>query len=119
MRIIGFSLRWVKLWQPEFTTFRVPRKDKDWYGGEQVQVVYRPRSKNRNLLCLAEIIIKETTTFKAITETEAIVDGFSNAFSMWEWLKKAHRGITMDDPLNKLTLRHIQSDELAQERKTI
>ena len=30
MRIISFSVMWPKLQQPRFTTFRFPRKDKDW-----------------------------------------------------------------------------------------
>jgi len=30
MRILGFSKKWDKLKDPEFTTFRFERKDKDW-----------------------------------------------------------------------------------------
>lgn len=45
MRILGFSKHWAKLDNPEFTTFRFPRKDKDWQIGETVKIVIKPRSK--------------------------------------------------------------------------
>ena len=108
MRIMGFSEMWPKLQQQEFTTFRVPRKDKDWWTGELVQIVYRPRSRNRKLICLAEIHQKNPITFKAVTEEEAKADGFSSTFEMWQWLQGAHAGITMDTPINKLYLSKIE-----------
>ncbi len=60
MRIIGFSKKWSKLSQPTFTTFRVERKDKDWFTGESVRVVVQPRTKGREPLGIAQIINKET-----------------------------------------------------------
>ncbi len=105
MRIMGFAEKWDKLLQPEFITFRVPRKDRDWWVGEQVKVVYKPRSKYRESLGIAEIISKEAKTFTDVAESEAIADGFDNCFVMWEWLCKSHKGIRMGEPLNKFTLR--------------
>jgi len=108
MRIIGFNKKWDKLTLPEFTTFRVPRRDTDWFVGEKVQVVYRPRSKDRKPLFLAEIVTKEPKTFKGVTEFEAIADGFANSMEMWNYLKKAHKDFTIETPLNKLTLKRIE-----------
>jgi len=66
MRILGFSKKWGKLnkqwFQRElhtFTTFRYPRRDRDWEVEEVVQVVYKPRSKEREPLGIARIIRKE------------------------------------------------------------
>ena len=66
MRILGFSKKWDKLnkqWferdRHTFTTFRFPRKDRDWDVEELVQVVYKPRSKEREALGVARIIRKE------------------------------------------------------------
>lgn len=50
MRIISFSRMWDKLQDDEFTTFRFPRKDKDWYKNEKVQVYYKNRSPHRQSL---------------------------------------------------------------------
>ena len=105
MRPLGVTEHWDKLKQPKWTTFRVPRKDKDWQVGEQVQVVYKPRSKQRESLGVAEIISKESKTFIAVEEADAIADGFESCLDMWMWLKEAHKGIKMTAPINKLTLR--------------
>lgn len=60
MRILGFSQKWHKLNNGIlFTTFRFPRKDKDWEIEEVVQIVYKPRSKQREPLGIARIIRKE------------------------------------------------------------
>ena len=63
MRILGFSKKWDKLnkqWYKRdlhtFTTFRYPRRDRDWGVEEVVQVVYKPRSKERQPLGIARII---------------------------------------------------------------
>jgi len=63
MRILGFSKKWDKLdkdWYARdihtFTTFRYPRRDRDWEVEEVVQVVYKPRSKEREPLGIARII---------------------------------------------------------------
>ena len=101
MRILGFSKKWDKLSDIEFTTFRFPRKDRDWSAGEKVQVVFKPRSKEREPLGIARIIFKEFRFPLAITGDEAIKDGFNNALEMWLFLKKPKN----DTPINKLTLR--------------
>ena len=59
MRIISFSKRWPKLLNQEFTTFRFPRKDRNWEVGERVQVYYKNRTPEREKLGEAEIINKE------------------------------------------------------------
>jgi len=128
MRVMGFSKKWDKLNQPEFTTFRFPRKDKDWQIGEQVQVVYKPRSKDREVLGIAEIKNSEPRSpvklapikgLPPISDTEAEIDGFkgknnrygvwvSPYFIMWEWLWEVY-GVRrlMSEHLNKLTLRWV------------
>ena len=98
MRILGFSKKWDKLnkrWferdRHTFTTFRFPRKDKDWEVEELVQVVYKPRSKEREPLGIARIIRKQEKDLSkkfygfgdickdpdVITPAEAYEDGFS------------------------------------------
>lgn len=60
MRILGFNQKGGKLNNNiMFTTFRFPRKDKDWEVEEVVQVVYKPRSPKREILGIARIIRKE------------------------------------------------------------
>lgn len=113
MRILGFTEKWVKLGQREFTTFRFTRKDKDWQVGEVVQVVLKPRSKQRQVLGVAEIISKEPRWMKPklredipdITQGEAMADGFKEWRDMWEWLLKRYdiRRL-LGEPMNKLTL---------------
>lgn len=110
MREIGFSEHWKKLNQGEFTTFRLPRKDKDWSVGEVVRVVYRPRSKQRQILCHATIITKHhiADIRNQITDAEAVADGFpafGGTGGMLEWMLKAHdiRRLVLEG-LNKLTL---------------
>jgi len=105
---------WPKLQEPEFTTFRFPRKDKDWYVGEVVQLVFKPRSEEREVLGTAEIVrIGGRWIFTAIdnrclhlSEKEAIADGFPSKDEMRRWLRHAY-GITrlIYEPMNKLTLR--------------
>ena len=108
MRILGYSVRWGKLQKPFHTTFRFPRKDKDWYDGEIVQEVYRPRSKDREVLQVAEIILKQPKLLADITHEEAVEDGFINLYAMFEWLGKNHEGQDMFRPINKLTIRVIK-----------
>ena len=128
MRILGFSERWEKLNHLEFTTFRFARKDRDWGVGEQVQIVLNPRSKERCVLGIAEIVAKEARcmarygsklTCPKITNEEAIADGFQDKFNhhgkieayfqMWDWLWSIYGGRRLlDEPMNKLTLRWIE-----------
>lgn len=113
MRILGFSRKWDKLRQDKFTTFRFTRKDKDWGVNEVVQVVYKPRSKEREILGIAEIIKKEPRWVKEFslddipifTENEANADGFRSRLEMFMWVADTHRGRNMKEPMNKLTLR--------------
>ena len=114
MRIISFSKEWDKLNQPEFTTFRFQRKDKDWYVGEIVQVYFKNRSPQREKLGEAKIISKEmrkiATAYEQYrpTEEEAKADGFDNLFEMNIWFRKIFRDRIFEEPINKLTLRWIR-----------
>ena len=122
MRILGFTEKWPKLRKPEFTTFRFRRRDRDWAVGELVQIVYKPRSKNREILGTAQIFSGEKRwvlnaeddelklygdyfAVKVVTEEEAIEDGFKNRAEMVSWIGRAHRLRNLTEPMNKLTLR--------------
>jgi hypothetical protein len=108
MRVLGFSKKWEKLQNLEFTTFRFPRKDKDWYIGEYVQIVYHPRSKDREFLFNAQIISKESRKLEDINNVEACLDGFKDAEDMNNWIIKTYGnndGICF--PMNKLTLKRL------------
>ena len=115
MRILGFSKKWDKLNNKEFTTFRFPRKDKDWQIGEGVQVFYKPRSKEKCFLGLAKIIAVDTRWILSwwsgkwgITEEEAQADGFQDRYDMKHWLDKIYGIRHCYNPMNKLTLRWIK-----------
>jgi len=107
MRVLGFSEKWPKLKQDEFTTFRLPRRDKDWMLGERVQVVFHPRGKDREILGIADIIRIEEVWIDQIEDFEAQLDGFPGGRQeMIGWLNKAHDPERLDnEPLHKLTLR--------------
>ena len=111
MRIMGFSQEWPKLVLDVFTTFRLARRDKDWFVGEQVLVVLHPRSRGRKVLGIAEIIQKEMKTPGAITKKEAIEDGFTSLEGFWEWMAETHGipSLACRD-LNKLTLRWVRRE---------
>ena len=114
MRIIGFSVKWHKLSQSVFTTFRLPRKDKDWSIGEQVQIVYHPRSKDREILGQAVIGNVEARSFdpamaSKITDAEAREDGFLNTADMRTWLEKAHGHFNASTVFHKITLKALIS----------
>ena len=108
MRILGFQKKWAKLDKPTFTTFRYPRRDRDWEVGELVKVVVKPRSKDREYLGYAEIISIELDHMEDISDDTARQDGFSDAKDMVAWLRKT---FSSNDrwvfcyPMNKLTLR--------------
>lgn len=122
MRILGFTKRWDKLEQAEFTTFRFPRKDKDWRIGEQVQIVYKPRSKEREILGLAEVVdIHATRVFPesipdpicpigSVTEGEAMADGFLSLKAMQLWMWDRYKRRIVNEPINKLTLQWIRKN---------
>jgi len=116
MRILGFSKKWNKLSFDSFTTFRFERRDADWKVGELVQVVYKPRTKNREVLGIAKIIKKDVRLIPSstsymegvvvplVTNAEAIADGFESLDAMREWLQRAYSG-GLVLLMNKLTLR--------------
>lgn len=128
MRILGFSKKWGKLNNELlFTTFRYPRRDRDWQIEEVVQIVYKPRSKDREPLGIARIIRKQkknTTkqwsyypsthfpnTPDMITPEEAYEDGFSGVHGggsigkMLDWLRESAGMRFYREPIvNKLTL---------------
>ena len=128
MRILGFSKKWDKLNNGiMFTTFRFPRKDKDWEVEETVQIVYKPRSKNREPLGVARIIRKDTkdlskewsyyprshrpNTPDMLTPDEAKEDGFTGMHGggdrekMIKYLTKSqHTHKNRENLINKLTL---------------
>ena len=136
MRILGFSKKWDKLNKPwfardihTFTTFRYPRRDRNWEVEEVVQVVFKPRSKEREPLGIARIIriqpkdmSKEWWLNKAesdarldsscILPSEAEEDGFTGRHgggdvkAMVEFIKDWSRG----DKVNKLTLYWIEKE---------
>jgi len=103
MRIISFSKKWGKLSTPKFTTFRFPRKDKDWYIREVVQVFYKNRSPQREKLGVAEIIKKESR-LGARDDAEAREDGFENCHEMEKWMIKTYGETRTWESINKLTL---------------
>ena len=120
MRVLGFTKKWSKLKQEEFTTFRFHRRDRDWEAGEFVQVVYKPRSKDREPLGIAKILTKEQRNtapdwggagVPVVTNEEAIEDGFANWGEMFDWLAAAH-GLhrLATETMNKFTLRWVETE---------
>jgi hypothetical protein len=114
MRELGFSKMWLKLQQNTFTTFRFPRKDRDWAVGETVKVVYHPRHKDRRVIGQARIILKEQRTFLGkpidtpqISTEEAIADGFDSLSGMLGWIAKTYGHIPVE-PINKLTIQWME-----------
>lgn len=117
MRVLGFSKRWQKLSNPEFTTFRFTRKDRDWWTGEIAQIVYKPRSKEREILGIAQIVKKETRRIfkvkqlyghKLLDTREARKDGFMGWGDMALWLTKTYGHKRLgNEVMNKLTLRWV------------
>ncbi|MBA7651742.1 hypothetical protein ES703_59561 [subsurface metagenome] len=118
MRILGFSKKWPKLQEPEFTTFRFTRRDKDWQVDELAQIVFQPRRKGGGeKLGVAEIVGKEPRWIftakkprgqKVVTPREAHADGFKSYVDMAMWLVRAHGHQSLvDEPMNKLTLRWV------------
>jgi len=112
MRILGFSkLDWMnynmqvpKLVVPTFTTFRMPRRDKDWQAGEEVKVVLRPRTKDREYLGQATITVVQAFEQHQFTDAMARQDGFLRKTDLYLYLVKAHRGRLLQEKVNRLTL---------------
>ena len=119
MRILGFCKRWDKLKQREFTTFRFQRKDKDWQNNELVQIVFKPRSKEREIMGTAQIIGKYAVMIfpdpvpdpvcpiSSITEEDAKADGFANLKMMQLWFWDRYKRRALNCPINRLTLKWI------------
>lgn len=126
MRILGVSAKWEKLKSDWFTTFRFQRMGKDWEVGEVVQVVYKPRSKEREILGTAQIGGKEqrwvgwpdklvewkewtrditiTAEVFLVSQKEAKEDGFAGVIEMVKWMSEKHEDRNNREPMNKLTL---------------
>lgn len=115
MRILGFEKKWPKLENDSFTTFRFPRRDKDWEVTELVLIVIKPRSKDREERGVARIVNKVPrrvfppssdyiATASLITEEEAIADGFPDVRAMQLWMWDRYKRRLFDEPMNKLTL---------------
>jgi len=132
MRELGFSKKWNKLdSEILFTTFRFPRKDKDWQVEEVVKIVYKPRSKEREVLGVACIIRKDVkdlnkqfhyyvggyftpNTPDTITPNEAEDDGFTGIHGggdtekMRRFFIDTYSYSKCKEPINKLTLYWIE-----------
>lgn len=111
MRILSFTKMWDKLGQNIFTTFRFPRRDKDWQKGEVVRVFYKQRSPERKELGIAEIIDKEPKKILGdVTGIEAKEDGFQSISDMAFWLRKRYGNRIEDESMNCLTLKWIKKE---------
>jgi len=131
MRILGFQKKWDKLQLPTFTTFRWCRQDKDWFIGESVKVVYKPRHQDREELGIAIIKRKDARSPDAemplrniptISDAEAQSDGFIDCEDMLEWLIRVYGSDDrfMFEPINKLTLTWLERYERkSYERKSV
>ena len=120
MRIMSFNQKWLKLQNAEFTTFRYFRLDKDWWIGEQIQIFYKARSKDRQFLGIAEIIDKERRELDLVfpdnlvplvIEAEAVADGFESVKAMVKYMEKLY-GLGYFSLFNKLTLKWISRPSL-------
>ena len=109
MRIMGFNKNWEELYSGSktFTTIRFARKDKDWQVGELVQVVLKPRSKERQVLGIAEIVNKESRDLfrVGLADYEMHTDGFENKKQLGDWLDKTYGRRWLDEPMNLMRLK--------------
>ena len=123
MRELGFTRAWDKLEAATFTTFRFPRRDRDWQVGEVVKVVLYPRTPERIELGIARIEAKEPRRVSTlgwwssnvgwgdirgdiplVSANEARADGFAGTVSMLIYLRKTYGERVSKQPMNKLTL---------------
>jgi len=115
MRILGVSKKWQKLRLPSWTTFRFARKDNDLHEGEVVQVIYKPRNKEREILGRAKIVKVEQRQFgmhdwnlpQYISTTEARIDGFKSYGDMMLWFHDQYGKRIFNEPINRITLEWI------------
>lgn len=108
MRVLGFERKWPKLRNPLFTTFRYQRRDRDYEVDEVLQIVVKPRSKNREYIGNAEIVAKQSILINEISEDEAKTDGFIDLADMQKWLANTYGNddrFTFNQPMNKLVLK--------------
>ena len=128
MRVLGFTKKWPKLQRPEFTTFRYVRNDKNWFIGEEVQLVFHPRHKDHELLGIGRIISIELRILKRpdkdwvpfgdwplVTDEEAIADGFASRIEMLSWLRKTY-GRHYWPAIQKITIRREDIVDLSKVR---
>lgn len=120
MRVLGFAEYHPKLRLHTFTTFRYPRSDRDWEHLEFVQIVLKPRTKDRVPIGIAKISAKiEGYVFPQekpfidfpchlIRPSEALCDGFSNLREMHDYFVDMHGKRLLEEPLNKLVLSYIE-----------
>jgi len=140
MRILGVTEKWPKLQLNKpleerglFTTFRFERKDRDWEVEELAQLVYKPRSKQREVLGVVRIIRKQPkdlnehwqyypwpaspNTSDMVTLAEAAEDGFIRMHGGGD-IEKMHRFFIdtygysrcQKERINKLTLYWVIKD---------
>ena len=127
MRILGFSKYWInyltgkpKLHSDTFSTFRYPRKDRDWQVGEKIQIVMNPRSPRKEWLGVAEIIAKEQRNVgwvkipgvKDLTFREAMEDGFKRKSEMVGWLYNLYGDKILTVPINKLVIKWVEKGQI-------
>ncbi len=130
MRELGFSKKWGKLKELMFTTYRFTRRDRDWETEEVVKCVYKPRSKEREVLGIARIIRKQPknlnkfwqyyptpnypNTPDMISPSEAKEDGFTGMHGggdiekMRKFFIDTYSYSKCQEPINKLTLYWIE-----------
>lgn len=114
LRVLGVSRKWPKLYHHRWTSFRFHRADFDYYTGEVVQVVLRPRSSDRQIIGIARIIRKEVRIVEGdplvswlpvLTHKEAQKDGFPDKWEMILFLQNYYGEQRIrTEPMNKLTL---------------
>ena len=120
---MGFQKQWInqvtqqpKMASDSFTTFRFPRKDRDWEVGEVIQIVMNPRTKKRIPLGEAMIVTKEPRSLiggkaHSITNDEARLDGFRLATELVDFLLKGKPIQYWASHPNRLTLRWLKRYE--------
>lgn len=112
-RVIGFTKKWDKLYTPEFTTFRFKRKDKPLEVGELVQIVYHPRSKDREIIGKALIkridayCFRPTIGYLYPSDEDAIADGFDGLDEMIDWFTDTYGERINQETMFKITLKRI------------
>ena len=115
MRELGVSVMWPKLKQDEWTTFRPPRKDRDWQVGEMVRIVFHPRGRDRKVLGTAQITgkslrilmpgeIARQAGISPISHAEAQEDGFAGVAEMGQWMRERYGSESLYKPMNRLAI---------------